>query len=503
MIHRKTCYYKDTYSQKQNDMQTKKTKRLPTFRRGSSGPAATDFSSGQPWYELPQCTPVRPEGLVVRRRRVRGSFKAFGLTASVVLLGFGAYAWQIYTQANRMFQGSGGVVSAQAAPLVPELLKGETEGRVNILVLGVPGEGKPGGDLTDTMLLCSIDPVNHRVKLVNIPKDIWVSMPTPYYGAKQKINVAFAAGKYQKLGRADLNDTSREAMQAGFAAADQAVTAVTGIRIHYNIYIDGSSFEKAIDAAGGVELDSKRRLYDPMLSHDNGKNPLILPAGKQTVGGKKALLYARSQAAWGTSRVERQRQILTAFKQKVFTSGMLMNPAKLQQMMSRLGEGVYSDLSLPDAYRLYGMLKNISPDAIAAIDLADPTYLTVGKVGKNEVLRPKAGFDNYSAIQTSIGAQLPDGVLVKENTKLTVVAARRSLAMETAQSLRRQGYAVTESIAPGLVSRGASTALVDLSGGKAAYARTALAEKYGVVVTQTLPEGVVVPSGTEFAIILY
>ena len=481
-------------------MKIKKTGHHFSFRRGHAVKQQWHHPKDHLWYDLPEYQMHGSGQLKVRKKLVRHSFQTFGLVASVFLSCAGVFTWQTYQQANTIFNGQADALPVRSMPVVPTLLKGETEGRINLLVLGAPGEGKPGGDLTDTMFIMSLDPVNHQTKLINIPRDLWVKMPSPYYGEKQKINVAFAAAKYQKLGRADLNDMTSPAMQAGFAGVDNVIKEVMGVSIQYHLYISGGGFEKAIDAVGGIELDIKRRLYDPMLALENGKSALILPAGKQTVSGKKALLYTRSQASWGSSRAERAQQVINALLGKVLSLGTLSNPAKLQQMMQAFAGSAYSDMTLSEAFRLYGMVRDSSN--MQTLDVVTAGLLNADSKGGTEVLRPRAGYDTYGALHDYFGAQLPDGVLLKEATKITVIAPTRLKASEMAQALRREGYMATELVSP-LPPTGGAIRLIDFSGGKAAYANRMLSERYGVSVEQTVPSDIVVPPGTEFAIILH
>ena len=76
-------------------------------------------------------------------------------------------------------------------------LKGESEGRINILLLGYGGEGHDGPFLTDTIILASINPETKQVALTSLPRDYY------WEDGKQKINFAFAAG-YQP--RHDFNE---------------------------------------------------------------------------------------------------------------------------------------------------------------------------------------------------------------------------------------------------------------------------------------------------------
>src|SRR3989344_5788030 len=62
-------------------------------------------------------------------------------------------------------------------------------GRVNVLLLGTGGAGHEGPDLTDTMILASIDKDGDDTFLISIPRDLWA----PSLSAK--INSAYAYGQ--------------------------------------------------------------------------------------------------------------------------------------------------------------------------------------------------------------------------------------------------------------------------------------------------------------------
>ena len=49
-----------------------------------------------------------------------------------------------------------------------------SNGRVNILVMGIGGEGHTGPDLTDTMIVVSVPFNNSQLVTISIPRDIWI-----------------------------------------------------------------------------------------------------------------------------------------------------------------------------------------------------------------------------------------------------------------------------------------------------------------------------------------
>jgi anionic cell wall polymer biosynthesis LytR-Cps2A-Psr (LCP) family protein len=52
-------------------------------------------------------------------------------------------------------------------------LAGESDGRVNILLLGHAGKQYPGQNLTDTIMLLSLDMRDRRVGLLSLPRDLF------------------------------------------------------------------------------------------------------------------------------------------------------------------------------------------------------------------------------------------------------------------------------------------------------------------------------------------
>ncbi len=60
----------------------------------------------------------------------------------------------------------------------PPLGLHDANGRTNILLFGSGGkEWDEGTDLTDTIMVASIDPEKHRATLISIPRDLFVQIP--------------------------------------------------------------------------------------------------------------------------------------------------------------------------------------------------------------------------------------------------------------------------------------------------------------------------------------
>lgn len=453
-----------------------------------------------PSYEAPK----RPKLVIGKRKRVRrlATRIVIGIIVAVLVTG-GLLSWRGYMTASKVLSGTTTVAALSSVDVAPTLLKGEGDGRVNILLLGIGGAGHDGGDLTDTMILASIDPVNHQVSLLSIPRDLWVKMSVNYYGSSQKINAAYSAGKYQYLGKVDQRNTDPLAIQAGMASVDTTVSQVLGIDIDYHVLLNFAAFAQAIDIVNGVSVDVKKPLVDASMAWENNNNATLVPAGQQQMNGKEALLYARSRhSSSDFDRSERQRELIVALKQKVLTLGTFSNPVKLDGLASAFGKNVYSDLSTKAALRLYDIMKEVDDNKVQSLDLvtAPHSFVTTDTVGNISVVRPKLGYDAYSDIQAFVRSQLRDGYLAHENSEVVVLASTLAQATQTQTVLTNFGYNVKSAGVAAVTAD--KTVVVDLSSGKAPYTRNYLEKRYSTTAIHKLPSGIVVPETTQFVILV-
>ena len=55
-------------------------------------------------------------------------------------------------------------------------IKGESQDRINILLLGMGGKKHDGGYLTDTIILASLQPSTGKVAMLSVPRDLMISV---------------------------------------------------------------------------------------------------------------------------------------------------------------------------------------------------------------------------------------------------------------------------------------------------------------------------------------
>ncbi len=463
-------------------------------------PAQPKIDMGLPGYES------KPRRHPTFRRRVklvrRRAFQVTALALALVIGGWSLVFAQGLLSAHRAFSGGGKAVALQQY-VNPNQLKGEGEGRINVLLMGIGGEGHDGPDLTDTIMIASVDPVNHKTVLVSVPRDLWVKVP--HHGS-MKINAAYAMGKYDALGKFDGSSTNSKAIAAGFNSLDQVLQGVLGISIHYNVLLNFQAFRQAVDAVNGITVNVPTTLYDPTMAWENHGNPVLAKAGVQQFDGKHALIYVRSrETSSDFARSQRQRAVILALKQKVVELGTLSNPLKISGLLSSFGKNVVTDLNMQDASQLYGIIKNIPETDVQSVGLGDEQQhlLTTGRVGNQSVVLPLGGANNYSAIQHYVRQQLPDGYIVKEHARLVVENGTNQpkLAQLKADELATYGYTVS-AVKDAPTKAYAHTMLVDLTGGKKPYTAHYLERRFGVSITKTSPDHAVQKGAADFILII-
>jgi polyisoprenyl-teichoic acid--peptidoglycan teichoic acid transferase len=164
---------------------------------------------------------------------------------------------------------------------------------VDILLVGLDGGEDAQGDgvqRADTLMLARLDPDTGEVRLLSIPRDLYVEDIGPE-GEADRINSAYAYG--------------------GVAATVEAVEELAGVSVDHHVVADFEGFEEVVDALGGVEV----HVEQDYLAHRS------IPAGENVLDGKEALLYARYRKTpeGDLDRIQRQQQLLGALRSQMLS----------------------------------------------------------------------------------------------------------------------------------------------------------------------------------------
>ncbi|MBI1857248.1 LCP family protein [Candidatus Saccharibacteria bacterium] len=438
-----------------------------------------------------------------KHRNWKKIIKRSSLALIVLTLLLGGFLFaKGYWKLHKVFRGGGGAIGLEEN-VDPTRLKGEGDGRVNVLLLGIGGDGHEGPDLSDTILIASIDPIQKTAALLSIPRDLWVK-PAGY--GYMKINSVYANNKYSALAK-KMNE--KDAVEFGLSALDKEVEKDFGITMNYHALVDARGFEQAINTVGGVDVnvDAASTVHEVLWDDIGNKTyTLDVKQGQQHFDGRRATFYARSRHAsprGDFDRTERQRLLILALKNKIFSLGTFSNPIKISKLIDDFGDRISVNMKVNEMLRLYDLGKDIGN--IASLGLADPpnNFVTTDNINGISIVRPRAGLMDFSEIQNYVRNALKDGYIANEDAKVMVLNGTETvgLASKKADFLKSYGYNIS-AVADAPTKNYQKTILVDLRGGIKKYTKNYLEKRLGVKAVSKLPDINIAPGTADFVIIL-
>lgn len=273
------------------------------------------------------------------------------------------------------------------------VIAGQAEDRINILLLGIGGSGHDGPYLSDTNIILSIKPSTNEVAMISIPRDLAVKINN--HGVR-KINNADAFGE-------------AEQPNGGGEYARKVFEQTFGINIPYYARVDFSAFKELVDAVGGITLNVERPFVDTEYPGPNDSFQTIsFEAGLQQMNGERALTFTRSRHGSNGegsdfARAKRQQLVIAAFKKKLLSAGTYLNPMTVQKIITSLSQHIITNLDFGQTMYLVSLGKNLDSDNIKTLVLDDsPNGFLKSIIGEDGayLLTPKIG--NFSDINSAI-----------------------------------------------------------------------------------------------------
>lgn len=338
--------------------------------------------------------PVTDTALPRNRRWVR---IALFFVVLLVIAG-GVFAWKTGFVLNQISQGNANIFKSliKSLPGVDQTLAGEQEGRINILLLGMRGEGVEGGGLlADTIMVLSLHPKQDeqdttRASLVSIPRDLYVKVPGR--DEHRKINAVYALGEERSLHKGGMEDMRTivgevtgldipYAVTINFQGFKDLVNAIGGITVHLDQpFEEGMQFRGLEQRCDGVRftvpsgsVETKRIQRKNGTYYANPKQyPLCfekmtqeavkelecggdfkLPAGDNTLNGDTALCYSRARYTSNDfERARRQQEVIKLIKEKALSLGTLTDFSKVNAMLDSLGKNASTNMEAWEMKRL-------------------------------------------------------------------------------------------------------------------------------------------------------
>lgn len=256
--------------------------------------------------------------------------------------------------------------------LAVELPK-DKNGFTNILLFGDGGGAHEGGDLTDTIIVASVDTLNKNAVLLSIPRDFYIDNSI----GGRKVNQLFRDGKIHFLNR---GFSDAEAKNLSFQLFAREFGKIFNLQIHRFAKIDFSGFEKIVDAVGGISVNVERDIFDPRYPDGNwGWETFRLDRGRQTLNGATALKFARSRHdSSDFDRAKRQQKVLQALREKSLQKNILTNSRKIREILEIVADNFSTNVSWREMLTFAHLATLFERDQIFSKVLTDDPTLTGG-----------------------------------------------------------------------------------------------------------------------------
>lgn len=271
----------------------------------------------------------------------------------------------------------------------PDIGGGE---RVNILLVGVDSAPSRTTQLTDTMLVVSLDPDGTASAMVSVPRDLY-GAPLPDgkpFNRKLNTLMVYASAHPDAF------------PLGGVGTLKATIGKLLGVRIHYFAAINMFGFKEMVDSIGGVDITVLRAINDPTYwdEYDN-QTGFYLKAGTYHMNGHTALAFVRSRKGAGDNdftRADRQQQLLTAIRDKLTAGNLLL---ALPGLLDAVKKTIATDVPSGRLAELARAVQSADMSQLERIVLQPPEYMTVdAHSAAGYILIP-----NLEAIR-SIGEQL-------------------------------------------------------------------------------------------------
>ena len=290
--------------------------------------------------------------------------------------------------------------------LISSELKKDENGQTNFLIFGTSEDvkGHGGQELTDSILVASINQENKSAKVFSVPRDLWVNYSVPgselmscTVGNQGKINATYFCALEDYKNTMSVSN-AKEAASLYFA---KKISEVTGLSMHYYVAVDWGAVKMIVDKIGGIDVDVYADDEDGI--HDSCQNIDLKKGMYYNMNGDLAMKLARARNAackpgdYGLSRSNfdreiNQQRIMNAIKNKVSSIGILMNPGKVMSIIDGLGDNLRTNIVMSEVRTLidFGTKLEGGIQPISTID-----QFGTGRIGLSSVVIP-AGASTYS-----------------------------------------------------------------------------------------------------------
>ena len=299
--------------------------------------------------------------------------------------------------------------TANVLDVVPTSALRTTEGNVHILIAGYsaddPGHG--GSNLTDTIMVLTLNNATGKGYMLSIPRDLYVEIPG---SGSAKINEVYQDGQQDSFSEPGFPP-------GGMGLLTKVVEDVTGLDIQYNFLVNYTAVRDIVTALGGVTITIQspdpRGIYDPGFKPEEG-GALQLPNGPSQIDGQTALKITRarglSAASYGYpqadfNRTQYQQALMTGILNELSWRAIL-DPRQNKALFEAVANNVQTNLQINEAIPMFRLFNRVDVTTLSTQTLRSlngQNYVTSFRTPSGQsALVPTAGRFDYSEIQTAV-----------------------------------------------------------------------------------------------------
>jgi LCP family protein required for cell wall assembly len=370
---------------------------------------------------------------------------------SCIVIGGGYMGYKVLNASHNVVQGN--ILDI----FKPQMLKEDKNGRSSFLILGTSEDdnGHSGADLTDSMLVVSINQTDKNIYMFSVPRDLYVeygtACPSGYSG---KINAYYSCSN---------SGTTPSDEQDRLTKTQKLVGDVFGVEIQYSIHVNHTVIKQVVDAIGGVDVDIQGSNGDPGVYDRNFDWRCNFTCyyvkytnGVHHLDGIHALFLAMARGdiaptyGLGNSNFDReknQQKILIAMRDKALTAGTLTNLGAVTKLIDALGDNLRTNIQTSEIQTLMKIASEVKPTNVNSISLVDgdDTVMGTGMYYGASVVMPKAGMFKYSDIQNYIAKKISSDPVVREAAPVVVLngSGVAGYGKTKSEELIAKGYTVS------------------------------------------------------------
>ena len=250
------------------------------------------------------------------KKKSKRWIKIIGIILVLLVAGGGTYAYSIYKSLTNAVDTMHQPIDREKSEKRTKEVTLTKKEPFSVLMLGVD-ERKGDRGRSDTMIVLTVNPENHSVKMLSIPRDTRTEIVG--HGTVDKINHAYAFG--------------------GVEMSIATVENFLDIPIDYYMQINMEGFKDIVDAVGGVTVNNDLDFTYAGVHFTKG--PINLD-------GEKALKYSRMRyedPRGDFGRQLRQRQII----QEVLNEGAsLSSLTNYHTIFTALGKNIKTNITFDE-----------------------------------------------------------------------------------------------------------------------------------------------------------